>query len=279
MIQTASMSPVEAAVLGIVQGLTEFLPISSTAHLRVVPALLGWPDPGVAFSAVIQLGSVAAVLAYFAKDIFQITKGFFESIKNRDYTSLDVRLVAGIVLGTIPICVGGLLMKTMLETEGGPLRNLMLIGGASIFMGLLLFVAERVGKRQRNLDQIGVQDGLLMGFGQAMALIPGCSRSGSTLTVALLLGLERADAARFSFLLGIPAILISGLFELKKAMEAHVSASGNLILALVTSTVVSYAAIWWMLRYLKSHSTMVFIIYRLIFGATIIGLAGAHLIH
>jgi undecaprenyl-diphosphatase len=283
MIQTASMSPVEAAVLGIVQGLTEFLPISSTAHLRVVPALLGpslgWTDPGVAFSAVIQLGSVAAVLAYFAKDILQIAKGFFASIKNRDYTSLDVRLVAGIVLGTIPICVGGLLMKTMLDTDNGPLRNLILIGGASIVMGLLLFVAERVGKRQRSLDQIGVQDGVLMGFGQAMALIPGCSRSGSTLTVALLLGLERADAARFSFLLGIPAILISGLYETKKALSEHVDASGNLILALVLSTVVSYAAIWWMLKYLKSHSTTVFIIYRLIFGVAVIALAATHAIH
>jgi undecaprenyl-diphosphatase len=279
------MSVTEAAVLGVVQGLSEFLPISSTAHLRVVPAVIGallgqpWPDPGAAFSAVIQLGSVIAVLAYFAKDIVQITTGFFRSMANKDYASRDVRLVAGIVLGTIPICVIGLLIKNVLETENGPLRSLFVIGGASVVMGLVLLLAEKIGKRQRTIDNIGAQDGLLVGIGQTFALIPGCSRSGSSLTAALLLGMTREDGARFSFLLGIPAIVLSGLLELKHAIGAQVDTMTPLVVALLLSTVVSYGAIWWMLRFLKSHSTMVFVVYRLIFGIGVIALATAGIIH
>jgi undecaprenyl-diphosphatase len=273
MMATTNMSPIEAAFLGVVQGLTEFLPISSTAHLRVVPALLHWPDPGVTFSAVIQLGSVIAVLAYFGKDLIGIARGFFQALRDRDFTNHNVRLVAGIFLGTIPICVAGLLMKKMLETDGGPLRSLVVIGTASIVMGIVLFIAERFGKRHRTLENVGAQDGLLLGLGQALALIPGCSRSGSSLTVALFLGLKRPDAARFTFLLGIPAIILSGLFELKKALGSPLESIPNLVVALITATIVSYAAIWWMLRYLQNHSTIVFVIYRLIFGVAVIALS------
>jgi undecaprenyl-diphosphatase len=275
------MSLIEAIILGIVQGLTEFLPISSTAHLRVVPALLQWPDPGVTFSAVIQLGSVIAVLAYFFKDLVSISRGCAQALKDGDFANRDVRLVGGIFLGTIPICAAGLLMKGILETEGGPLRSLTVIGTASIVMGIILFIAERLGKRQKTLDDIGAQDGFLVGLGQAMALIPGCSRSGSSLTVALLLGLTREEAARFSFLLGIPAIVLSGLFELKKALTAPTEYTNimNLVIALITATIVSYAAIWWMLRYLRNHSTIVFVLYRLIFGASVIALATSGVIH
>ncbi|HEY9790147.1 MAG TPA: undecaprenyl-diphosphate phosphatase [Candidatus Obscuribacterales bacterium] len=285
MISTTTMSVTEAAVLGVVQGLSEFLPISSTAHLRVAPAVIGamlnqsWPDPGAAFSAVIQLGSVIAVLAYFARDIMEITKGFFASIAKKDYASRDVRLVAGIILGTIPICVVGLLMKHVLEASNGPLRDLRVIGIASIVMGLVLLFAERVGKRQKTMEDVGAQDGVLVGIGQAFAIIPGCSRSGSSLTAALLLGMTREDGARFSFLLGIPAILISGLVEIKNAIGDRVENTTPLVVALILSTVVSYAAIWWMLRFLKSHSTMVFVIYRLIFGIGVIALAAAGIIH
>jgi undecaprenyl-diphosphatase len=277
----ASMSLIEAAVLGIVQGLTEFLPISSSAHLRVVPSLLGWHDPGAAYSAVIQLGSVIAVLAYFAKDLFEITKGCFASVAAKDYTSKDVRLVAAIILGTIPICVLGLLLKHVLEADSSPLRSLQVVGAASIGMAILLAIAEKVGRKQREVDQMGARDGLLIGLGQAMALIPGCSRSGSTLTFALFLGMKREDAARFSFLLGIPAIILSGLVELKGMMEQHVqmASMADLAVGLIAATVVSYAAIWWMLHFLRKHSTVVFIVYRLIFGMAVIGLATSGIIH
>lgn len=279
--EPASMSLLQAAVLGTVQGLTEFLPISSTAHLRVVPSLLGWGDPGVAYSAVIQLGSVVAVVAYFAKDLFEIAVGFFRSLRDKDYQSRDVRLVGAILIGTLPICLLGLALKDILETEGGPLRSLTLIGGASILMAILLFLAERLGRRDRDIDKIGIKDGALIGLGQAMALIPGCSRSGSTLTFALWRGLRREDAARFSFLLGIPAIVLSGLLELKSMLEhgLHGQSPSSLGVGLLFSTVVSYVAIWWLLNFLKTHSTKVFIVYRLVFGVAVIALAASGLIH
>jgi undecaprenyl-diphosphatase len=275
------MGLIEALVLGVVQGLTEFLPISSSAHLRVVPALVGWGDPGAAFSAVIQLGSVIAVLAYFAKDLVEIARGFFAAMAAKDYSNKDVRLVAGIVLGTIPICILGLLLKHTLEADNSPLRSLQVVAIASIVMAALLFLAEKVGRKQRDINQMGAVDGLLVGIGQAMALIPGCSRSGSTLTAALLLGLKREDAARFSFLLGIPAIVLSGLVELKDMLSSpvHTASLADLGVGLVAATVVSYAAIWWMLHFLRKHSTAVFIIYRLVFGVALLALASQDLIH
>jgi undecaprenyl-diphosphatase len=263
------MSIIEAIVLGVVQGLTEFLPISSTAHLRVVPAFLGWSDPGAAYSAVIQLGSVLAVIAYFRDDILQLAKGCVSAIKDKNFDRHEVRMAGGIVIGTIPICVLGLLFKNLLEETGSPLRALNVIGIAAIVMGVLLLVAERVGKKSRDITRIGALDGLLVGLGQAMALIPGCSRSGSTLTVALFLNLNREDAARFSFLLGIPAITLSGMLELKHLLSAGMDEAGTstLIMGFLVSCVVSYAAIAWLLAYLKNHSTLVFVIYRLLFGA------------
>jgi undecaprenyl-diphosphatase len=262
------MSPIEAIVLGVVQGLTEFLPISSSAHLRVVPAFLGWQDPGAAYSAVIQLGSVLAVITYFWKDMLQLVTGSIAGIKAKDYSGHEIRMLGGIILGTIPICVLGLAVKGLLEQENSPLRALNVIGIASIVMGLLLLLAERISKKSRTLAQIGAQDGLLVGLGQACALIPGCSRSGSTLTVALFLNLAREDAARFSFLLGIPAISLSGLLELKHLISDGMDQTGvsSLVIGFLVSCVVSYAAIYWLLRYLKHHSTVVFVVYRVLFG-------------
>jgi undecaprenyl-diphosphatase len=208
------VSLVEALTLGVVQGLTEFLPISSTAHLRVVPALCHWQDPGAAYSAVIQLGSVVAVLAYFFKDLVSIATGALAAVKNKDYGDRDLRMVGAIVVGTIPICVIGLLLKPLLEQDNGPFRSINVIACASIVMGLLLVVAEKFAKHVRGLDDITGKDGALVGLAQAIALIPGCSRSGSTLTMAMLLGLKRSEAARFSFLLGIPAVTLAGLLEL-----------------------------------------------------------------
>lgn len=262
------MSYVEAVVLGVVQGVTEFLPISSTAHLRVVPALLGWPDPGAALSAVIQLGSVIAVISYFRHDIVEILTGAVTSIKKKDFTSKEFRLFAGICLGTLPVCILGLLFKNIIEQNGGPLRSLAVIGIAAIVMGLFLLFAESRNRQTRTLSNLGAQDGLMVGLGQALALIPGCSRSGSTLTVAMLLNIKREDAARYSFLLGIPAILLSGLLELKEMLSQGLAEAKSLeiVVALVVSTVVSYLAIAWFLKFLRTHSTKVFVAYRLIFG-------------
>lgn len=274
------MQLVEAVVLGLVQGLTEFLPISSTAHLRVVPALLGWQDPGAAYSAVIQLGSVCAVFTYFWKDLWSLLTGALGALQKKDTSAQEVRILGGILLGTLPICILGLALKKLLEQGDGPFRSLYVIGTASIVMGLLLLVAEFAGKRKRGLESIGALDGLLVGLGQALALIPGCSRSGSTLTVALLLNMKREDAARFSFLLGLPAITLAGLLELKELVDSGV---GNLdltplLVGLVVSTIVSYAAIAWLIKFLQNHSTTVFICYRMIFGITVIALAANHLI-
>lgn len=278
---TCAMPVVEAVVLGVVQGLSEFLPISSTAHLRVVPALLGWPDPGVAYSAVIQLGSVLAVLAYFCKDLWAIFSGSVTAIKSKDLENHDLRLLFAIMLGTVPICLVGLALKKMIEDPEGPFRSLIVIGCASIFMGIVLFIAEKMAKKRRTIADLGVRDGLIVGLGQCLALIPGCSRSGSTLTTALFMDMKREDAARFSFLLGIPAIVLSGLMELKDMLETGLGESGMMSLGvgLLVSAIVSYAAIWWLLKYLQNHSTVAFVIYRLIFGVSVIVLTLNHQIH
>jgi len=265
----------QAIVLGIVQGLTEFLPISSSAHLRVVPAVMHWADPGTAFSAVIQLGSVVAVLAYFYKDIIEITAGTIRGIKAKDYGGRDVRLAGAIILGTIPICVVGLLIKPILDQDGSPLRGLPVVGIASIVMGLLLIVAEKIAQHKKSIDDMGGRDGLIVGLAQALALIPGCSRSGSTLTAALFLGMKRADAARFSFLLGIPAVTLSGLVELYHMVQEgmHDVSYTTLAIGLVASLVVSYLSIAWLMKYLQTHATWIFVAYRLIFGTLVITLS------
>lgn len=274
---------VEALTLGIVQGLTEFLPISSTAHLRVVPALCHWQDPGAAYSAVIQLGSVVAVLAYFFKDLVSIATGALAAIKNKDYGDRDLRMVGAIIVGTIPICVIGLLLKPLLEQDSSPLRSVNVIGCASIVMGLLLVVAEKFAKHVRTLEDITGKDGALVGLAQAIALIPGCSRSGSTLTMAMLLGLKRAEAARFSFLLGIPAVTLAGLLELyhmvKDGLVTDSSGLTSLAVGLVSSVVVSYLSIAWLIRYLQQHNTWIFVGYRLIFGITVLILSANGYIH
>lgn len=265
----------EAFVLGIVQGLTEFLPISSTAHLKVVPVLLGWGDPGVAYTAVIQLGSIAAVLWYFWQDIVQILTGASKALVQGEYEDQNFRIALGIALGTLPILVCGLLIKALIpDFDNSPLRSMGAIAVASIVMSLLLGLAEQIGKRERDFDKLGVQDGIVMGLAQALALIPGVSRSGSTLTGGLLLlRLERPVAARFSFLLGIPAITLAGLVELKDALEQGLSGSGllPLLVGVLSAAFFSYLAIAWLLRFLQTQSTWVFVWYRLVFGVVILG--------
>lgn len=269
-----SVTLLESAVLGVVQGLTEFLPISSSAHLRVLPVLFGMQDPGAAYTAVIQLGSVVAVIAYFWKDLLGLATGSVLAIKDKDLASHELRLAAGIIFGTIPICIIGFLLKGTLLSPDSPLRALWLVGAASIVMGLLLVLAEKLGTQKRTLQNMGLQDCLLVGLGQVMSLVPGCSRSGSTLTVAMLLGMNRPDAARFSFLLGIPAIVISGIVELYDLYKEGLGDAGYASLAagLVVSAIVSYLSIAWLIKFLQNHSTWCFVIYRLIFGAYVLAL-------
>ncbi|MGB7441050.1 MAG: undecaprenyl-diphosphate phosphatase [Coleofasciculaceae cyanobacterium] len=263
----------QAVILGLVQGLTEFLPISSTAHLKVVPIVLGWGDPGVAFTAIIQLGSIAAVLWYFWGDLTQVTTGALKAIGQSDYQSKDFRMALGIGLGTIPIVICGLLIKVLIpDFDNSPLRSTVVIACVSIVMGLLMGISEKVGQRKRDFDALGTQDGIGMGLAQTLALIPGVSRSGSTLTAGLFMGLERATAARFSFLLGIPAITLAGLVELVGLVQDGFGDAGvlPLIVGVISSAIFSYAAIAWMLDYLKKHGIWIFVWYRLIFGAAIL---------
>ncbi|MEE3715666.1 undecaprenyl-diphosphate phosphatase [Tumidithrix elongata RA019] len=254
--------------LGVVQGITELLPISSTAHLRVVPSLLRLPDPGSAFSAAMQLASLTAVLVYFWQDIVRLLGSSFRAVIKRDYSSRSFRLVLGLIVGTIPISLAGLLLKKTLDSCNSPLRSLVVIGVASIVMSLLLAGAEKWGKRQRNFRKLTLLDGVLVGIAQAFALVPGVSRSGSTITASLLLGMERETAAKFSFLLGLPAIILAGVLEIATLFKAGLDLHGwgILLLGLTSASISAFLAIFGLLRYLEKHSTWFFVWYRLLFG-------------
>ena len=259
-------------VLGVVQGLTEFLPISSTAHLKVVPVLLGWGDPGVAVTAVIQLGSIAAVIGFFREDLKQVMGASWQAWRSGQWTTPEAHLGQAILWGTLPILVAGLGIKLFVPNfDESPLRSLTSIGVVSIVMGLLLGLAERWGSRRRVLSDVVVRDGWLVGVAQTLALIPGVSRSGSTLTAALFDGWKRSEAARFSFLLGIPAISLAGLVELKDAFSAPATGGAlPLLVGIVSSALVSWLAIAWLLRFLQNHSTWWFVGYRVFFGLGVI---------
>ena len=259
-------------ILGVVQGLTEFLPISSTAHLKVVPVLAGWGDPGVSITAVIQLGSIAAVIAYFRNDLNNVLRGITAAVARGQWREPEARLGLAMAVGTLPILSAGLLIKVFWPGYAtSPLRSVPAIAIVSIVMALLLALAEQLGPRIKNLDQVQGRDGLVVGLAQVLALIPGVSRSGSTLTASLFDGWQRADAARFSFLLGIPAISIAGLVELKDAF-ADPSSGGvlPLLVGIVSAAVVSWLAIDWLIRYLQRHSTWIFVAYRLLFGVLLL---------
>ena len=270
------MSILQAIVLGIVQGVTEFLPISSTGHLRIVPAFLGWDDPGAAFTAVTQLGTMAAVLLYFREDLLRIARAWLRSLRDRSARSeLDARLGWYIVLGTIPIGIFGVLFKDRIETGA---RDLYLIGVALIVLGLVLLLAEKVGKRDRSMEQIETKDGFVVGMAQALALIPGVSRSGATITAGLFLGLDRSSAARFSFLLSVPAVVLSGLLELGSILsgeEGQDTGATALIVATVFAFLSGYAAIALLLRYLSNHTMVIFVVYRVALGALVLVLVSS----
>jgi undecaprenyl-diphosphatase len=267
------MNALQAIVLGIVQGLTEFLPISSTGHLRIVPAFLGWEDPGAAFSAVIQIGTMAAVLLYFRHDLWRILRTWALSLRHPELRrELDARMGWYIGLGTIPIGVFGFIFKDQIESGA---RSLYLIGTTLIALGLVLALAEKLGRRERDISDLRGRDALVLGLAQAAALVPGVSRSGATISGGLFLGFDRESAARYSFLLSVPAVVASGLFELRDIGGEGSVGAGPTILATLAAFVVGYASIAWLLRWLTSHSTGVFVVYRVGLGALVLVLTAA----
>lgn len=264
----ASLSYAQVAFLGVVQGITELLPISSTAHMRIVPALLGWRDPGSAFSAAMQLAALAAVVSYFWRDVRAVTVGSLSAVRTKNYADPYFKLAVAIVLATIPIGIAGLALGHTLNACGSPLRSLNVIGYSCIGMAILLMVAELTCSHKREVGEMRLRDALIVGLAQVGALIPGVSRSGSTLTAALFLNLKREEAARFSFLLGLPAIALAGLKELAELLHAHIpmEAWSVLIVGIVVASVSAFAAIWGLMRFLERFSTWPFAIYRLALG-------------
>ncbi len=274
------MDILQAIILGIVQGLTEFLPISSTAHLRIVPALLGWSDPGAAFTAVIQIGTLAAVLIYFYQDILRISGATLNALVTRKFVETeDARMGLMMILATVPIVVAGVLFKSWIETT---LRSLYVISAAMILLALALMLAEWLvhrrqltGEKQRELSDLTFLDGTVVGLAQCIALIPGSSRSGVTITGGLFLGMTRETAARFSFLLSLPSVFAAGVYQLVKEREALLSSQENvvsLVVATLVSGVVGYASIAFLLGYLKKNSMYLFIVYRIALGVMLLAL-------
>ena len=262
----------KVAVLGVVQGITELMPISSTAHLRIVPALLGWQDPGSAFSAAMQLAALAAVVGYFWRDVQGIVFGSLSALARRDFSDRALKFAFGIVIGTIPIGLAGLALAKTLNACGSPLRELWVVGAACIVMAFLLGLAELAAHHQRPFDRVGLLDCVLVGVAQMGALIPGVSRSGSTLTAALFLGFRREDAARFSFLLGLPAIALAGFKELDELRHAGLDAHGWSVLGigLIIASLSAFVAIWGLLRILERFSAWPFAVYRAFIGAVLL---------
>ncbi|MGW5867628.1 undecaprenyl-diphosphate phosphatase [Streptomyces sp. NPDC055239] len=270
------MSWLESFILGLVQGLTEFLPISSSAHLRLTAAFAGWHDPGAAFTAITQIGTEAAVLIYFRKDIARILSAWFGSLFGKvPRSDHDAQMGWLVIVGSIPIGVLGVTFKDQIE---GPFRDLRLIATTLIVMGIVLGIADRLAardetggkhraiKERKSLKELGVRDGLIFGICQAMALIPGVSRSGATISGGLLMGYTREAAARYSFLLAIPAVLASGAFELKDAGEGGHVSWGPTIFATIIAFIVGYAVIAWFMKFITTKSFMPFVYYRILLG-------------
>ncbi|MET8571138.1 undecaprenyl-diphosphate phosphatase [Streptomyces sp. NPDC004783] len=279
------MSWFESLILGLVQGLTEFLPVSSSAHLRLTAAFSGWHDPGAAFTAITQIGTEAAVLIYFRKDIGRILTAWTRSFTNKEMRrDPDARMGWLVIIGSIPIGVLGLTLKDQIE---GPFRDLRITATMLIVVGVIIGVADRMAardeqggrhrapKRRKDLDSLGVRDGLIYGLCQAMALIPGVSRSGATISGGLFMGYRREAAARYSFLLAIPAVLASGLFELKDAMESDHVSWGPTLFATVIAFASGYAVIAWFMKFISTKSFMPFVWYRIALGILIIALVAA----
>jgi undecaprenyl-diphosphatase len=254
------MSFLHVVLLGLVQGVTEFLPISSTAHLRVVPALLGHPDPGAALTAVLQLGSLVAVIGFFLRELVEMVRAVLDPARRR---GPEARMLLYMVVGTIPVGLCGLAFRHAVE---GPLRSLRVIAVALIVVAVLMALADRLASGRRELAEVRLRDALIIGAAQALALIPGVSRSGITLVAGMGLGLKRDAAARFSFLLSVPAIGAAGVFELPKVLNAEGTHRGVLLAGLLAAAVSGYVSIAWLLRYLRSRATTPFVVYRILLG-------------
>jgi undecaprenyl-diphosphatase len=266
----------EAVILGLVQGLTEFLPISSSAHLRIVgafmPGLGPNADPGAAFTAITQIGTEAAVVVFFWRDIVRIIGHWFRSLVGKlPRNDPEARMGWLIIVGTIPIVVLGLLFQTAIETT---LRSLWIVAGTLIVFGVILGIADMIGAQRRKLDDLTIGHGIIYGFAQALALIPGVSRSGGTITAGLLLGYTRAAAARYAFLLAIPAVFGSGLYELYKVVKApaqhEVFTMGETAVATIIAFGVGLAVIAFFMKWISRHSFMPFVVYRVALGAVLI---------
>ncbi len=254
----------KVAVLGVVQGITELMPISSTAHMRVVPALLGWPDPGSAFSAAMQLAALAAVVSYFWSDVRELATNSVRAVARWEFNDRYLRFSIWIMLATIPIGIAGLALAKTLNACNSPLRSLSVVGWACVVMAFFLAVAEVYARHKRTMGNVSLIDAMIVGIAQVGALIPGVSRSGSTLTAALALGFKRDEAARFSFLLGLPAIALAGFKELWELHKAQLDAHGWSILAVgvAVGSVSAFVAIWGLMRVLERFSAWPFVIYR-----------------
>lgn len=267
------MSLLEAVVLGLLQGLTEFLPVSSTAHLRIAPELAGWPDPGAAFTAITQLGTLVAVLAYFRRDLWRIARTWAASLARPELRGeLDARMGWYVIVATVPIAVFGAVFDD--QVEGGA-RDLRLVAWSLIGFGLVLLAADRLGSKRRGIERITTRDGILVGLAQALALVPGVSRAGATITAGLFLGLDRPAAARFSFLLSVPAVALAGLYELRVLRDAGSHGGLDPVgtgVATLVALMSGYAAIAYFLRFLQRHSLGVFVVYRVLLGAAILAL-------
>lgn len=258
------MGWLEAIVLGLVQGLTEFLPISSSAHLRIVAALAGWSDPGSAFTAVIQIGTELAVVLYFGRKIGRIISAWFFSLYKPSYRDHpDARLGWLVIVGSVPIVVLGLLFQEAIQST---FRDLRVTASVLIVFGIVLAIADRVGAKRREIDQLSVPHGLGYGLAQALALVPGVSRSGGTVSAGLLLGYTRADATEYAFLLAVPAVFGSGLYELTKIGEGTSPEWGPTILATLVSFGVGYLVIAWLMNFIKTRSYLPFVVYRIVLG-------------
>jgi len=260
------------AVLGVLQGITELLPISSTAHMRLLPAFLGWQDPGSAFSAAMQLAALAAVTSYFWRDVKALVTGSTYALIERRFEDRHFRLSLWIVLATIPIGVAGLLAAKLLNACASPVRGLTVIGWACVAMALLLALAELAARHRRTIEQTSFLDAIIVGIAQIGALIPGVSRSGSTLTAALALGFRREEAARLSFLLGLPAIALAGIKELWELYRVHLDAHGWTVLAvgIAVASISAFFAIWALMRILEQFSSWPFVAYRFALGLVIL---------
>lgn len=273
-----SLGYAKVAFLGVVQGITELVPVSSSAHMRAIPAFLGWPDPGAAFSAAMQLAALAAVVVYFWSDIAAITRSTVSGLITRNWQDREFRLGVYIIVATIPIGIVGLALSNVLNACNSPLRTPFLVGTASFVVALIMGLAELTASHKRSADGITLLDAIAVGVAQVGALIPGVSRSGATFTGAMFLGFNREDAARVSFLLGIPAIFLAGVKEIWELHKAGLPGHGWSVLAvgLVVSSLSALAAIWGLMRFLRHSTTWPLVIYRAAFGALLAAGAALH---